>query len=111
MSELRKFTSDFLKILADQTRLEILDLLKIEEKNSSEIQNELDRSQSTISKHLNMLLDNGIINFQKKENIKYYKIRNPGILELIAHIHSIVSDIYKEKFRDIRDIDVLDTLS
>ena len=111
MSELRKYTIEFLKILADPTRLEILDLLKDSQKSSSEIQKTLSRSQSTISKHLNILIDNNLIDFEKKNYIKYYKIKNANIFNLISNINSIVANINKEKFKDIRDVDIYDTLS
>ncbi len=111
MSELRKYTVEFLKVLADPTRLVILDQLKNSEKSSSEIQKELRRSQSTISKHLNLLIDNNLIKFEKKDNIKYYKIKNNEIFTLISSINLIVTTINKEKFKDLRDVDVYDTLS
>ncbi|MFX1502736.1 MAG: ArsR/SmtB family transcription factor [Promethearchaeota archaeon] len=111
MSELRKYTIEFLKVLADPTRLEILDQLKNSEKNSSEIQEELRRSQSTISKHLKMLVDNNLIVFEKKDNIKYYKIRNTDIFTLLSHINSTVADINTEKLKGLRDVDIYDTLS
>ena len=111
MSELRKYTVEFLKVLADPTRLEILDQLRISEKNSSEIQEELEKSQSTISKHLNMLVDNNLIEFEKKENIKYYKIKNIDIFTLLSHIKSTVADINTEKLKDLIDIDRNETLS
>lgn len=111
MSELRKTTIEFLKVLADPTRLEILDILKKKVKNSSEIQKELNKSQSTISKHLNLLVDNNLIDFEKKANIKYYKIKNTDLFNLLSNIISIVADINKEKLKDIRDIGIYDTLS
>ncbi len=111
MSELRKYTIEFLKVLADPTRLEILDLLKNSEKNSSEIQDLLKRSQSTTSKHLNMLAENNLITFEKKNNIKYYKIENEHIFNLISNINSIVAEINKEKLKDLRDVDIYNTLS
>jgi len=111
MSELRKYTIEFLKVLTHPTRLEILDLLKNSKMNSSEIQKLLRISQSTVSKHLNMLFENNLIEYEKRENIKYYKIKNADIFTLLSNINSIVGDIYKEKFRDIRDVDVHDILS
>ena len=111
MSELRKYTIEFLKVLADPTRLEILVQLKNSEKNASEIKDELRKSQSTISKHLKMLVDNNLIDFEKKDNIKYYKIRNSDIFTLLSHIHSTVADINTEKLKDLRDVDIYDTLS
>ncbi len=111
MSELRKYTIEFLKLLAHPTRLKILDILRKNNKNSSEIQKELRRSQSTISKHLNMLSENNIIDFEKKDNVKYYKIKNLDVFTLLSSINSIVGNLYKEKFKDIRDVDVIDTLT
>lgn len=111
MSEFKRYTVEFLKVIADSTRLEILNLLKGSEKSSLDIQKELDRSQSTISKHLNMLVDKNLIGFEKKDNIKYYRIRNADILNLINRINLFVFDINKEKLKDIRDVDVYDTLS
>jgi len=111
MSKLRKYTIEFLKVLADPTRLEILDQLKNSEKNSSEIQEELRKSQSTISKHLKMLVDNSLIDFEKKDNIKYYKIKNIDIFTLLSRINSTVADINTEKLKDLRDVDIYETLS
>jgi len=111
MSEFRRSIVEFLRVLADPTRLEILEYLKDNEKPSSEIQRKLNRSQSTTSKHLNMLVDNNLISYDKKDNIKYYKIKNITIFNLIDRINSIVTDNNKEKFKNIRDQDIYDTLS
>ena len=111
MSEFRRGVIEFLKIIGDPTRLDILDLLKGSEKSSLEIKKNLNKSQSTISKHLNMLYDNHLIEYEKKNNIKYYKIKNLNIFNLFNRINSLVAEIYKEKFKDIRDVDVRDTLT
>lgn len=111
MSELRKYIVEFLKVLADPTRLEILNQLRNREKNSSEIQDEVSKSQSTISKHLKMLVDNNLIEFERKENIKYYKIKNIDIFTLLSQINSIVANINTEKLKDLRDVDIYNTLS
>lgn len=88
-----------------------MELLKGNEKNSSEIEEILQRSQSTISKHLNMLVDNNLIAFKKKDNKKYYKINNANIIDLIDRINSVVLNINKEKLKDIQDVGINETLS
>ncbi|MFW9940635.1 MAG: ArsR/SmtB family transcription factor [Candidatus Thorarchaeota archaeon] len=111
-AESRRSIVEFLKVLADTTRLEILEILKENELPSSTIQKKLHRSQSTTSKHLNMLLDNNLINFEKRDNIKYYRLNsNINIENLINQINSIVITINKERLKDIRDADIIDTLS
>ena len=88
-----------------------MEILKGNEKNSSEIEEILKRSQSTISKHLNMLVDNNLIAFEKKDNKKYYKINNLDIIDLIDRINSVVLNINKEKLKDIQDVSINETLS
>ncbi|MFX0058229.1 MAG: ArsR/SmtB family transcription factor [Candidatus Hodarchaeota archaeon] len=111
MSELKELTSDFLKVLVDPTRLDILQLLKDNEITQVDIHNELGIAQSTVSQHLKVLMNNNLIISEKKENrVKYYKIKHPEIYGLLSNINSFVVKINKEKFVDVRDLDVIDTL-
>ncbi len=110
MSELKKEIVEFLKVLADQTRLEILDLLYQENKTSSEIQSALKKSQSTISQHLKVLAGKNLIIFDKINNIKYYKIENKGLFKLLIDIKSFVAEINKERLQAMSNEDILDTL-
>ncbi len=111
MSEFKKNIVEFLKVLADQTRLEILDLLNHEKKVSSEIQSALNKSQSTISQHLKVLTSRNLIIFERINNIKYYQIKNLEIFKLLVEIKDFVAKINQEKLKDLRDLDVIDTLS
>ena len=111
MSELKELTSDFLKVLVEPTRLDILKLLRDNEITQVDIQNKLGIAQSTISQHLKVLINNNLIITEKKENrVKYYKIKYPEFYELLSNINSFVVKINKEKFVDVRDLDVIDTL-
>lgn len=111
MSELRKLTAEFLKVLADPLRLDILYLLEKNTFNAFKIQTETGRSQSTISKHLNMLVENNLIGFEKRDNIKYYRIKNSEIVELINNINEIILDNNKKRLKDMQDADIRDILS
>ena len=111
MSELRRYTVEFLKALADPVRLEILHLLEKGKLNSSELQDELGRSQSTISKHLNMLFENNLIDFEKENKINYYRIKNSEIIELINNITSIVLNFNRKRLKDLQEVDIKDVLS
>jgi len=104
MSELKKETIEFLKLLADQSRLDILDLLYHGKKTSSEIQSALKKSQSTISQHLKVLTSKNIITFDRIDNVKHYKIRNMDVFKLLADIRSFVARM------DMSNEDILHTL-
>ena len=110
MSELKKDIIEFLKVLSDQTRLEILDLLYHKKKTSSEIQSALKKSQSTISQHLKVLTNMNLIIFDRINNIKYYKIKNKEVFKLLIDIKSFVAEINKEKLQVMSNEDILDTL-
>ncbi|MFX0073611.1 MAG: ArsR/SmtB family transcription factor [Candidatus Hermodarchaeota archaeon] len=112
MSELTEKIVDFLKILADQTRLDMLLLLKNSAKSSAEIQKALDKSQSTISQHLKILWDADLITFEKNKdnNVKYYTIKYLYIFKIISFIQSFVITLQKDKIRELTNFDVYDTL-
>ena len=110
MSELTEKIADFLKVLGDQTRLEVLDLLKNGEKTSKEIEDTLDKSQSTISQHLKILIDMELIDFEKKGNKNYYKIKYDYIFKILTFVQSFVISLHKEKLKKAADLDIYDTL-
>jgi len=114
MSELTEKVSDFLKVLCDQTRLEILELLKNGEKTSEEIQNDLHRTQSTISLQLKKLIDENLITFEKKKedkvSINYYRVKNDYVFKILSYIRSFVITLQKDKVEKLLDLDKYDTL-
>ena len=110
MSELTEKIADFLRVLGEPTRLDILYLLKDGVKSSREIEEELDRSQSTISQHLKTLIDADLISFDKKANIKYYLIKHEYIVKILTFVQSFVISLESEKRRKAADLDIYDTL-
>ncbi len=110
MSELTEKIADFLKVLGDQTRLEVLDLLKNGEKTSKEIEDTLDKSQSTISQHLKILIEMELIDFEKKENKNYYRIKYDYIFKILTFIQSFVITLHNEKLKKAAELDIYDTL-
>ena len=111
MSDLTEKIADFLRILGEQTRLDILDLLRSGEKKSSrEIEDSLEKSQSTISQHLKTLIDADLISFEKKGNIKYYLVKNDYVFKILTFVQSFVISLESEKRRKAADLDIYDTL-
>lgn len=110
MSELTEYTVNFLKVLADQTRLQILEMLQESEQTQEDITKALEKSQSTISQQLKTLMSSDIVTYEKKDNVKNYRIKAPEVLKIIEIIKSFVVKLNKDKFTNIRDFDVLDIL-
>ena len=110
MSELTEKIAEFLRVLGEQTRLDILDLLKNGEKSSREIEDSLEKSQSTISQHMKTLIETDLISFEKKGTTKFYCIKYNYVFKILTFVQSFVITLESEKRRKSADLDILDTL-
>ena len=79
-----------LSALSDPTRLELLDYLSGGEKCVCEILLAFQRSQSTISKHLNILYEADILERKVDGKRTVYRIKNPQVFEIIRMVDSLV---------------------
>ncbi len=67
------------KALCDETRLMILDILKGGEKCACIILEKVNVGQSTLSHHMKILVDSGIVSSRKDGKWTYYSINNEGV--------------------------------
>ena len=70
------------KALADENRLEILQLLKSGEKCACVLLDELNITQPTLSHHMKLLCDCGLVNYRKDGKWMRYSISKEGSEEL-----------------------------
>lgn len=69
---------DMLKALAHPVRLEIVDVLLSKSGcNVSQLVEEINIPQSTVSQHLTKLRTTGIVRFDKLGQESYYRVENP----------------------------------
>lgn len=78
--------SEQFKAISDPTRLKLLYLLKNDELCVCEIIAALQKPQSTISHHLNILKNAGLIKGRKEGVWIHYRLINPEIIELTEKI-------------------------
>jgi len=78
--------SELFKAISDPTRLKILYLLQDGELCVCEIINVLEKPQSTISHHLNVLKNAEFIKGRKEGVWIHYKLVNPEIVDLIQNL-------------------------
>ena len=72
--------------LSDETRLEILDLLRDGERCVCDLQDALDAAQSRLSFHLKVLRDAGLVRDRKEGRWSYYSF----VPEALAEVHDLV---------------------
>ncbi|MEM4576127.1 MAG: metalloregulator ArsR/SmtB family transcription factor [Candidatus Nezhaarchaeales archaeon] len=79
-----------LKALADPTRLQILSFLKDGERCVCEIIPAIGKAQSTISKHLDILYEAGILDRRTDGRKTLYRVKNYKVFDIIKDVESMV---------------------
>ncbi len=78
-----KIQSDFMKALAHPVRLQIIEFLKKGEQNVGSIVKAQGIQQSSLSRHLTILKESGILSARQQGLLIYYKIEDDGIFEVL----------------------------
>lgn len=79
-------TSEVLKALSDPTRLKIIYLLQAGELCACEIISALEKPQPTVSHHLNILKNAGLLKWRKQGVWIHYKLSNPEIITILESL-------------------------
>jgi ArsR family transcriptional regulator len=78
-----EYRAEILKALGQPTRMKIIDFLRDGERCVCEIFPAIGEEQSNTSRHLNMLLNSGIL-ARRKDGIKiYYAVKHPEVFEIV----------------------------
>lgn len=91
-----KIKADFLKSLAHPVRLAIIEHLKTRESSVGEMVNALAIEQSSLSKHLSILRQAGILRSRQEKVTVYYSIRDKDIFRVLRPI----SEILRKKLQE-----------
>jgi ArsR family transcriptional regulator, arsenate/arsenite/antimonite-responsive transcriptional repressor len=75
-------TARLFHALSDNTRLEIVDMLRDGERCVCELQDELRAAQSRLSFHLRVLKDAGLVNDRKEGRWVYYSLDSDALSEI-----------------------------
>lgn len=77
------------KALSDTTRLEILEMIKSKELCACHILKRFNITQPTLSYHMKILKDGGIINCTKKGSWMHYSLNDDKIKDIEAFLISL----------------------
>lgn len=91
--EMIRITVERFRALADEARLRILLRLKQGECNVRTLVEDLDIAQATISKHLGVLRQSGVVTFRREGNQSFYRIKDDSVFEVC----SLVCDAVKRQ--------------
>lgn len=92
-----KHLSQYLKILGDPTRIDILDLLKEKNYYAKELSDKLYITPATLSYHISQLHVCGFIGAYIEGRKTYYYLRKPGFDKVIEELREFSKDIREEE--------------
>ncbi|KPK77492.1 MAG: hypothetical protein AMJ89_02295 [candidate division Zixibacteria bacterium SM23_73] len=96
--------SDFLRAIAQPTRLKILYFLKDGERCACEIIPKMKEDQSNISRHLTHMRDAGILESRKEGVSVYYKIKDKRVFALLSLVDEMVKAEIRKKAKAVKVI-------
>jgi DNA-binding transcriptional ArsR family regulator len=85
-------TSGFFQMLADPTRVRILELLEGSERNVGELVAELGTQQGRVSSHLACLRWCGLVAARREGKFVYYRIADDRVCALLHLAHQLIAD-------------------
>jgi DNA-binding transcriptional ArsR family regulator len=85
------------KALSDKTRREILDLLKVGEMKAGDIASKFNMTHATVSHHLSVLKDTGLVTDRKVGTNIYYELNLSVVEEIMSWFISLKGDGNDEK--------------
>ena len=92
------------RAMADQTRREILSLLRGGPRTSGEIASQFDSSWPTISRHLAILRDAGLVLAERQEQEIYYELNTSVFQDLIHHLMDWTKPAVARPRRNLRRV-------
>lgn len=92
VQEITELHADFCSALADSTRLILLYALAEAPRNVSELTQELNQPQPTISRHLKILRDRGLVLANRQGMTVEYTLADNRIIEALDILRSIMRD-------------------
>lgn len=86
------YNAKIIKALADANRLKIIDILSCGERCACDILNHFDFTQPTLSHHMKVLEECGIVNCRKEGLWNYYTLNTSTCNKLMLFLMNLVTD-------------------
>lgn len=80
-----------IKALSDASRLKIIDILSCGERCACELQEHFDFTQPTLSHHMKVLIDCGLVASRKEGLWNYYSLNSTNCNKLILFLMNLIT--------------------
>jgi len=104
VQEITQLHADFCSALADSTRLILLYALADGPRNVTELTQELGHPQPTISRHLKILRDRGMVAATRQGTMVQYAIADRRVIDALDILRSIMRDSIQKRASFIEEV-------
>jgi len=91
-----------IKAMAHPSRLFIIEELNKKERCVSELTDMIGADASTVSKHLSVLKNAGLVADEKRGNLIFYSLRCPCIMEFMGCLEDVLSSNAKQQMEILK---------
>ena len=88
-------TAIMFKAFCDENRLQILSILQSGEKCACKLLDAMQITQPTLSHHMKVLCDSGVVNGRKEGKWMYYSISEEGLNTVISVVEELKKNLRK----------------
>lgn len=96
-----EYRANIIKSLAHPSRLLVVQTLSEGDQSVSDLTTLIGSDMSTVSKHLSLLKNAGIIQDEKRGNQVFYKLNAPCVLNFLKCIERVIERTHKHTLMDI----------
>ncbi len=100
--------TDFLQVLAEVSRLQILCCLREGEQNVTQIVQGTGLGQANVSKQLQLLARAGLVTREQRGIKVYYQVANPALFELCDLVGKIIANRAQTQGEQLKKLESLD---
>jgi ArsR family transcriptional regulator len=93
--------AEICKTLTNPKRIEILNVLKNEEKTVTELVTALGASKANVSQHLAVMRHKGILTTRREGVNIYYRVVNPKVIDACALMKEVLFEQYMTKKKSV----------
>jgi len=97
VQEITQLHADFCSALADSTRLILLYELAEGPRNVSELTQDLGQPQPTVSRHLKILRDRGLVSAARQGMMVQYSLEDRRVIDALDILRSIMRDSIQKR--------------
>jgi ArsR family transcriptional regulator len=94
------------KALSDPSRLEIIDILSCGEKCACDILENFEFTQPTLSHHMKVLMECGLVNARKEGLWSYYSLDNTNKNKMMLSLMTLITDTEDDCICKCNDNDI-----